>query len=95
MTSRRVVKVPGGKLLKLTVDIEDGVLKSVSLRGDFFAYPEEGFDRAESALAGIPVGRFLPAFREALLREGVELYGISAEDAAAAFDEVYRDIPSA
>ena len=95
MTVRRTVKVPGGKLLRLTVDIEDGVLVSVSLRGDFFAHPEEGFDRAEASLAGIPAARFEPTLREALSREGVELFGLSADDAVAAFDEVYRDLPTA
>jgi hypothetical protein len=88
--ARRVVKIPGGKLLKLTVEVENGILKSLSLRGDFFAYPEEGFDRAEASLAGIPADRFGDSLREALAREGVELYGVSADDAIAAFDEVYR-----
>jgi len=90
--SRRAVKAPGGKLLKIYVDIENGILKSISLRGDFFAHPEEGFDRAEACLAGIPASRFESAFRKALAREGVELYGVSVEDAAAVFNEVYRDL---
>jgi hypothetical protein len=92
MMVSRVVKVPGGKLLKLAVEVEDGILRSVSLRGDFFAHPEEGFDRAEASLAGIPADRFEASFRSALEREGVELYGISAAAAAAAFNEVYREI---
>lgn len=94
MTVRKTVKVPGGKLLRLSVDIEDGVLVSVSLRGDFFAHPEEGFDRAEASLQGIPADRFEPSFREGLAREGVQLFGLSADDAVAAFQEVYRDLPT-
>ena len=95
MRARRVVKVPGGKLLKLTVEIQGGVLTEFSLRGDFFAHPEEGFDRVEASMEGVPAADFSTAFREALEREGVELYGISADDASAAYEEVYRDIASA
>ena len=94
MTVRKTVKVPGGKLLRLSVDIEKGVLVSVSLRGDFFAHPEEGFDRAEAGMSGTPADRFGLTLREALAREGVQLFGLSADDAVAAFQEVYRDIPT-
>mgnify|MGYP005845908381 CR=1 FL=1 len=95
MTLRRVVKIPAGKLLKLSADVEEGILKSVAIRGDFFAHPEEGFDRAEAGLAGIPARGFRSAFSAALAREGVELFGLTAEAAADVFEEMLRDLPSA
>ena len=95
MILRRVVKIPAGKLLKLSADVEGGILKSVAVRGDFFAHPEEGFDRAEASLAGIPVGNFRTAFAAALAREGVELFGLSAEAAADVFEEMLHDLPPA
>lgn len=95
MILRRVVKIPAGKLLKLSADVEGGVLKTVALRGDFFAHPEEGFDRAEASLAGIPAPDFRRAFAAALAREGVELFGLSADAAADVFEEMLRDLPSA
>lgn len=95
MILRRVVKIPAGKLLKLTADVEGGILKSVALRGDFFAHPEEGFDRAEESLAGIPAGDFRSAFPAALAREGVELFGLSADAAADVFEEMLHDLPPA
>lgn len=95
MILRRVVKIPAGKLLKLSADVEGGVLKAVALRGDFFAHPEEGFDRAEASLAGIPAADFRNAFAAALAREGVELFGLSADAAADVFEEMLRDLPPA
>lgn len=95
MILRRVVKIPAGKLLKLSAEVEAGVLKTVAIRGDFFAHPEEGFDRAEESLAGIPAGEFRTAFAAALAREGVELFGLSADAAADVFEEMLRDLPPA
>jgi len=95
VTLRRIVKIPAGKLLKLTADVENGVLKSVAVRGDFFAHPEEGFDRAEESLVDIPVGEFRSAFSAALAREGVELFGLSADAAADVFEEMLHDLPPA
>jgi hypothetical protein len=92
---RRIAKIPAGKLLKLTADVEGGILRTVAVRGDFFAHPEEGFDRAEASLAGIPVGDFRKAFAVALAREGVELFGLSADAAADVFEEMLRDLPPA
>ena len=95
MRIRRVAKIPAGKLLKLSADVEDGILKSVSLRGDFFAHPEEGFDRAEASLAGVPVSGFRDALASALVREGVELFGLTPEAAADVFEEMLNDLPPA
>ncbi|HSV56533.1 MAG TPA: hypothetical protein VLH39_05425 [Magnetospirillaceae bacterium] len=95
MNLRRVVKIPGGKLLKLSAEVEGMVLKTVSIQGDFFAHPEEGFDRAEAALIGIPVSGFRTALAGALGREGVELFGLAASDIADVFEEMLHDIPPA
>lgn len=95
MILRRIAKIPAGKLLKLSADVEGDVLRTVAIRGDFFAHPEEGFDRAEASLAGIPTGDFRKAFAAALAREGVELFGLSADAAADVFEEMLRDLPPA
>jgi len=95
MILRRVVKIPAGKLLKLSAEIEGGVLKAVSIRGDFFAHPEEGFDRAEASLIGIHASAFRQVFADAIDREGVELFGLSAGAAADVFEEMLHDLPPA
>jgi hypothetical protein len=91
VTVQRVFKSPGTKLLRLTVDLEAGVVRSLSMRGDFFAHPEEGFDRVEASLAGVPVGAFEATFRSALEREGVSLYGLDPADVARLIEEAAHD----
>jgi hypothetical protein len=48
----------------------------MSIRGDFFASPEEGFDRVEERLRDIPVEALGPCFDRLLAEEGVETQGI-------------------
>jgi hypothetical protein len=70
-------KPPGCKLIRLSAEIEGGIIKAISIRGDFFASPEAGFDRAESRLAGIPAADAGPAFDVFLKEENVEAAGIN------------------
>jgi hypothetical protein len=57
MIHRRDLKIPGGKLLRVEVEIESGSILRASVCGDFFAHPEELFEAAESELAGVPLDR--------------------------------------
>jgi hypothetical protein len=66
----------GCKLIRLSAGIEDGVIRHISIRGDFFASPEEGFERAEARLRGIPAAEAGTAFDSFLREEGVEAAGI-------------------
>jgi lipoate-protein ligase A len=73
-------KAPGGKLLRVSADLEDGLIRAPRLNGDFFAHPEEGFEAAEAALDGLPPSSAARVFAEAIQRLGVELYGFRPED---------------
>jgi hypothetical protein len=74
-------KVPGGKLLKVSAEIDNDVLVSVQITGDFFVYPEEELYHLEQLL------RFHPLDRESLLymiqsylkQNNVQFYGITPE----------------
>jgi lipoate-protein ligase A len=46
-------KVPGGKLVVVDVDVEDDVLRNVSISGDFFLEPDDALDRMNAALTGL------------------------------------------
>lgn len=48
-------KVTGGKLLRVKCEVEDGVLKTVSITGDFFMHPEDGIGELEKCLVGVSV----------------------------------------
>ena len=65
----------GCKLIRLSAEIEGGVIRRLSIRGDFFAVPEEGFDRAEGRMAGVPLAGSGRVFDALLAEEGVEASG--------------------
>ncbi|MDO5034144.1 MAG: biotin/lipoate A/B protein ligase family protein [Actinomycetaceae bacterium] len=46
-------KVPGGKLVVVDLDVEDGKLSNVRLAGDFFLEPDEALFRMTDALEGL------------------------------------------
>lgn len=72
----------GCKLIRLSAEITDGIITSISIRGDFFASPEEGFERAERRLRGTASGDIGPVFDALLAEEGVEVQGISGNGVA-------------
>ncbi|MFF8726352.1 biotin/lipoate A/B protein ligase family protein [Streptomyces sp. NPDC015171] len=75
-------KVPGGKLVVVDVDVEDGVLRHVRVAGDFFLEPDEALDAMNGALEGAPAdagAAALAARIEGALPPGTVLYGLTAE----------------
>ncbi len=84
MKGSYIGKPAGGKLLRLDLEWEAGVVVAAAIRGDFFAHPEEGFEDAEAALVGAPVALVGEAFAAELSRCGVTLFGLSAADIGAA-----------
>jgi hypothetical protein len=75
-------KPPNGKLIRLSAELEGDRIKALSIRGDFFASPEEGFDRAERRLRGVALDDVGPAFDRFLAEEGVDAQGIDGEGLA-------------
>ena len=80
-------KVPGGKLVVVDVDVEEGRLARVRLSGDFFLEPDEALEEINRALEGAPAD----AGTEELARvvrsgvgAGVRMVGFSAEAVAVA-----------
>jgi hypothetical protein len=72
-------KSPGCKLIRVSAEIDGGIIRSIKIRGDFFASPGGGFDRAEARLPGTALADLAGAFDRLLLEEGVEAQGISGE----------------
>ena len=73
---------PGCKLIRLSADIEGGIIANLSVRGDFFASPEEGFENAERRMKGIALQDAAVLFNVFLMEEGVEASGINGEGIA-------------
>ena len=45
-------KAPKG-VIKVELELEDGVISHISLSGDFFMYPEDALEELERALIGV------------------------------------------
>ncbi|MFE0098825.1 lipoate--protein ligase family protein [Streptomyces sp. NPDC059009] len=75
-------KVPGGKLVVVDLDVEDGVLRRVRVAGDFFLEPDDAFEVLSHALEGAPADTDtagLAARIDAALPEGTVMYGLTSE----------------
>ncbi|MGW7269727.1 lipoate--protein ligase family protein [Streptomyces sp. NPDC054864] len=75
-------KVPGGKLVVVDLEVEDGALRHVRVAGDFFLEPDEAFDALSHALEGAPAdtdAAGLAARIDAALPEGTVMYGLTSE----------------
>ena len=79
MVEKAVVrKVKGGKLVKVMVKSEGGVIEGVKISGDFFAYPEEGVEEIEKELRGATITNVRSTVERAT--GGIRLVGLSRED---------------
>ncbi|WP_329190909.1 biotin/lipoate A/B protein ligase family protein [Actinacidiphila glaucinigra] len=75
-------KVPGGKLVVVDLDVEDGVLRNVRVAGDFFLEPDEAILSINTALEGSPSSTDaagLAARVTAALPESTVMFGLTAE----------------
>lgn len=80
-------KVIGGKLVVAQLDVLDGVLRNVSINGDFFLDPDEALDAINAALDGLPATTAadrLTATVSAALPPGTEMFGFDAAAVAIA-----------
>jgi len=56
-TGKCTLKVPNGKMLKVSVEFEGDRIEKVVIKGDFFIHPEESLDNLEMALTSIQYKR--------------------------------------
>lgn len=91
MIARLDRKVPGGKLLRAEVEVESGRVLAASVRGDFFAHPEEAFEDAEAELAGLPVDRLAEEALALFSRAPLRIFGASPQDIAGLLSETARE----
>ncbi|WP_424216710.1 lipoate--protein ligase family protein (plasmid) [Streptomyces sp. BI20] len=80
-------KVPGGKLVVVDLESEDGVLRGVRVAGDFFLEPDEALGAIDAALEGLASdtdAAALAARIAAALPEGTQMFGVTCEGIAIA-----------
>ena len=82
MQEKKIIyKVPNGKLLKVFLIENSGVIDDIKITGDFFVYPEEAIDELENALKNAPlIAADLTKLINNFIREkNVTLYGVDVE----------------
>jgi lipoate-protein ligase A len=78
-------KVPGGKLVVVDLDIEEGRIANFHLAGDFFLEPDTALDGINAAVNGLPATAEATVIADAVrnsLPEGALLLGFSPEAVA-------------
>jgi len=80
-------KVPGGKLVVVDLDVEDGAIASFRLSGDFFLEPDEALAAIDAAVVGLPAAsdaKTIAAAVQAALPPGAVLLGFGPDGIATA-----------
>ncbi|WP_127131319.1 lipoate--protein ligase family protein [Georgenia sp. SYP-B2076] len=75
-------KVPGGKLVAVDVDVEDGRLTRAKVSGDFFLEPDTALEDINAALDGMPEHASAEQLAQAItgaIDHGVNLVGFTPE----------------
>lgn len=75
-------KVPGGKLVAIDIETNEGRISRAALSGDFFLEPDEALEDINGALVGLPddtSAADLAAAIQARLPEGARLIGFTPE----------------
>ena len=80
-------KVPGGKLVVVDLEVEDGRISQFRLAGDFFLEPDEALADIDAAVTGLPVEADIATIAAAVraaLPEGAQLLGFTPESVGTA-----------
>ena len=83
MNSKSIYKVPNGKLLKIFLDYnkKTNSITSISITGDFFAYPEEAIELIEKKLIDSKLEKsiLLEKITSTIEENNIEFIGLNAE----------------
>lgn len=91
MIARKDVKIEGGKLVRVEIEIESGSVIRASVCGDFFAHPEELFERAEAELSGAPTDRLGETALALFGNPKLTIIGAAPDDIARALMEAAHE----
>jgi hypothetical protein len=86
-------KIPGGKHLKISLNEKDGIIVSISIRGDFFIHPEECIEDIEKSLEGVRLtyDDLIRSLRESAVLNDITILGFDLESIARFITEKEKD----
>ena len=73
-------KVPGGKLIRLSAELDGTTIKTIQISGDFFLHPEDAIFELETALVGKELDKVTLQKLIAEQLSGCEMVGISTDE---------------
>ncbi len=79
MLKKSIYKIPGGKIIKVSLEEEQGKINKVEISGDFFLYPEESIIILEKSLEGVCLDNAKEKIDEVIKNNKLQLFGLSAE----------------
>ncbi|MCR2792277.1 lipoate--protein ligase family protein [Microbacterium sp. zg.Y625] len=80
-------KVPGGKLVVVDLEVDEGLITDFHLAGDFFLEPDDALADIDAAVTGLPIESdvaTIAAAVRAALPEGAQLLGFTPESVGTA-----------
>jgi hypothetical protein len=76
-----VYKVDGGKMIKISLAVDDAVIRDLRITGDFFVHPEDAVELLENKLAGTRIDDLAVNIdKEFAGNANVQLVGIGTVD---------------
>lgn len=86
MISKSVLKVPGGKLVKVEVEHDWKSVARARITGDFFVHPEEALESLEESLRGCKLdeNEMVERLDEKISAIDAQLIGFTSKDVATA-----------
>jgi lipoate---protein ligase len=88
MKQNVVYKVPGGKLLRISLEVENNTIRDIQITGDFFIHPESGILLIEKALKGADKGQVRKKLNEVVGSSGIKIIGFTPDDLEKAISDV-------
>jgi lipoate-protein ligase A len=81
-------KIPGGKMLKIKVNLLGKKIETITILGDFFLHPESTIEAIEESIVGcdVDVDQLSSKIQKVLDQTGAVLMGASALDIAKAIE---------
>jgi len=81
---RAEYKVKGGKLIRVQLTSENGIIRGIKITGDFFLHPEEVIEDIEEALRGqlLDEQKISSIIEDVLERKQAVMLGVSPQDFA-------------
>lgn len=75
-------KVPGGKLVRIKVSLDNNEIKNIQITGDFFMHPESGVEILEQQLQNTKITNIKKKIDETVAAHNIQIIGFTSDDIA-------------